>query len=624
MITKMKKMTFLVTSREYEKFIGDIRNIGVVHIDELQSGATSPEFEAAKSLDGRYASALKSLDYAKSAWLSDEQFVPVSLGSVSNVAEAGLACVEEVERLLAEENALKHQIDAVEKDIHALEPWGEFDSAELEKLETQGYKVRFFVCSSKSFGPEWRDTYFATPISEVDKKLYFVTFSSETPDIAAENVILPAKRLSACVAERKQLDVKLDAVRRNLLKINGERREILLSAKVENENNISLSRVRLSAETLANESVKLMVGWLPVEKEAEVEQYLDKNKIFYEAENPTCDDDVPIEIRNGAYSSLFEPILRMYSLPKYSDLDVTPFFAPFFMLFFGLCMGDAGYGAIILFVSLLLRTKLKPALKPYGTLGAVLGCMTIVCGALTGSFFGIDLTQSDWAVLAPIKHYFINDHNFTLFGYSPMMVVSVVIGFVQVLFGMVLAAVKAGSLYGWRYGVGKISWVVALLSAVSCFGLPVCGVELPTFVVYVLHGLMAVSAIGIFLYNTPNKNIFMNCATGLWDTYGMATGLLGDLLSYIRLFALGLTGGVLGGVFNSLAIDLTSSMPWTIRWLPMLIILLLGHGINFALCMISSFVHPMRLTFVEFFKNANFEGGGRAYSPFHVKSYKQD
>ena len=103
----------------------------------------------------------------------------------------------------------------------------------------------------------------------------------------------------------------------------------------------------------------------------------------------------------------------------------------------------------------------------------------------------------------------------------------------------------------------------------------------------------------------------------------MATGLLGDLLSYIRLFALGLTGGVLGGVFNTLAFDLTESMPLWCRWLPLLLILLLGHGMNFALCMISSFVHPMRLTFVEFFKNADFEGGGKEYSPFRIKTYKK-
>jgi len=224
--------------------------------------------------------------------------------------------------------------------------------------------------------------------------------------------------------------------------------------------------------------------------------------------------------------------------------------------------------------------------------------------------------------LAPIKPYFISDANFTLFGYSPMMVISVIIGLIQVLLGMVLAGAKAAKLYGWKYGVGKMSWVVALLSAIACFGLPFCGVALPILVTYVLYALMGVSVLGIFFFNTPDKNVVVNFGSGLWDTYGMATGLLGDLLSYIRLFALGLTGGVLGGVFNQLAMDLTADMSWVIRWLPMLIILLLGHGINFALCMISSFVHPMRLTFVEFFKNADFEGGGKEYSPFRVKVFK--
>ena len=126
-------------------------------------------------------------------------------------------------------------------------------------------------------------------------------------------------------------------------------------------------------------------------------------------------------------------------------------------------------------------------------------------------------------------------------------------------------------------------------------------------------------------YNNPDKNIFVNFGGGIWSVYGMATGLLGDLLSYIRLFALGLTGGVLGGVFNTLAMqaneglaDMTGIAP--VGWLVMLIVLLLGHGINFGLCMISSFVHPMRLTFVEFFKNANFEGGGKAYNPFRQKA----
>ncbi|MBR3897333.1 MAG: hypothetical protein IKJ42_10075 [Bacteroidaceae bacterium] len=613
----MKKLTILVTCKEYEQFLSDIRELGVLHIQELQSGATSPALQEGLALAERYSNALKALDFVSETY---EFGVDVNVQQAD--ATKGLTLVETIEGKLEEENKLKHRIDNVEKNIEALLPWGEFDGPSVNRLSSVGYQVNFYCCPSKMFKAEWQDEYFAQVISEVGGKSYFVTFSTEQLDITAEKLQLPVESLSYYEKEKTGLEEALKEVRLYLYRLNKEQRGSVLAGQVENENRISLSKVHLNTESVAGDAVKLIVGWTLEEKAEEVVAYLDANRIFYEMEEPKLEDDVPVQIKNDSYSSLFEPILRMYSLPKYHDLDPTPFFAPFFMLFFGLCMGDAGYGLIILLVSLILRKKLSPEMKGYGTLGIILGAMTMVCGALTGSFLGIDLNQADWAFLAPIKPYFISDANFTIFGYSPMMVISVIIGLIQVLLGMVMAGMKAAKLYGWKYGVGKMSWVVALLSAIACFGIPACGVAFPMVVTYVLYALIGVSVLGIFFFNSPDKNIVVNFGSGLWDTYGMATGLLGDLLSYIRLFALGLTGGVLGGVFNQLAMDLTADLSWAIRWLPMLIILLLGHGINFALCMISSFVHPMRLTFVEFFKNANFEGGGKEYSPFRMKVFK--
>lgn len=616
MIQKMKKLTFLVTNKEYEQFIADIRQLGVVHIDELQKGATSAELQNGLALADRYKEVFKALDYAKESYEPSETVLDaIDL----KYLQTPMQLLERVETLQREENNLKHQLDEVNKNIEQLEHWGEFRWEDIDKLKEQGYEATFYVCASKMFRQDWTEQYFATSINEIGGRTYFVTFSKEQPNITAERLVLPEKKLSEYYEDKSQLERALVAVHDELLAINTEKRDVMTVGQVANENEISLSRVHLSHESIADDAVRLLLGWTLDEKKDAVVDYLEQNHIYYEMENPTLDDEVPVLIKNNAYSTLFEPILKMYSLPRYSDLDVTPFFAPFFMLFFGLCMGDAGYGLIILVASIILKMKLKDDMKPYANLGMILGGMTIVCGTLTGSFLGIDLTQQDWAFLAPVKKYFINENNFKLFDYSPMMVISVIIGLVQVLLGMVLAGIKAARLFGWKYGIGKFSWVVALLSAIACFALPACGVQLPQFVTYILYGLIGISVLGIFFMNSPDKNIFMNFGTGLWDTYGMATGLLGDLLSYIRLFALGLTGGVLGSVFNELATTMTDGMSWWIRWLPLLIILLLGHGINFALCMISSFVHPMRLTFVEFFKNANFEGGGKAYNPFRIK-----
>lgn len=625
MITKMRKLTFLITNKEYDSFISEVRKLGVVHIDQLQAGATSTEFENAKAFDTRIDNALKTLDYAKDSYSTEKELniVPVSTTSSKvETLEKANELIEQIDAVSAKEIEVKHSIEAVDKNIAKMEPWGEFDANMLQELEENGCIVNFWSCPTKLFKKEWLDEYFATPVNEVNKKIYFLTFSQEKPDITAESIELTDSKLSDLREEKIQLENQLSSLQEQYLILNAEGREVLNKAKVDNQNDISLSKVHLSGENVADDHLKLMVGWVPVEKEEPLHQYLKDNKIFFEEETPTEEDDVPVEIKNDQYSSLFEPILKMYSLPSYKDLDITPFFAPFFMLFFGLCLGDAGYGLIVLAASIFLFFKSSEKVKPYAKLGIYLGATTVVCGLLTGTFLGIDLSQQDWTFLAPVRDLFVNENNYKIFGYSPMMVISVIIGLVQVLLGMVLAGVKAAKLHGWKFAVGKISWVVAILMAIIAFGVPACGVQLPTVLLYILYGIIGLAVIGIFFCNSPDKNIFMNFGVGLWDTYGMATGLLGDLLSYIRLFALGLTGGVLGSVFNQLAMQMTDGLNWWIRWLPMLLILLFGHGINFALCMISSFVHPMRLTFVEFFKNADFEGGGKAYEPFAVKKYE--
>ena len=624
MIEKMKKFTFLVTDKEYEGFISSLRQQGVVHVQQLQQGASSQELQQALDLESRYVAALRVLDSAAKTY----QVAPhaPALGQASDSLEV----LTRIENIQAEEQTLMHERDAIEKDIRVLEPWGNFDMKALQRLaQASGLTVGFFRCSSKSFRQEWADHYFAIPVNEMSKSTYFLTFSEEKPDIEAEQIFLPQESLQE---KRAQLDIvlqKLDLIHGELLYIEKQLRSVLLDGQSQTRDSIQLERVHLSDERVAGDSLRLLVGWVRADRTEELTTVLDADHIFYEMEDPAFEDDVPVQITNGRFTSLFEPILRMYSLPNYHDLDPSFYFAPFFMLFFGLCLGDGGYGLLVLFGGLAVAKFCKGDVCNYGRLMAWLGMMTVICGLLMGTFFGIDLSQQDWAFLAPVKPYFLNDNGVgPIFGYSPMMVLSVIIGLIQVLLGMILKGCKAVKNYGFAYGIGTFCWVAAIILAVILYGLPACGMQLPQAVQYILMALIGISALGIFFYNSPGSyrrpllGLLGNIGGGVWATYGMATGLLGDLLSYIRLFALGLTGGVLGGVFNSLAIDMTSSLPVMVRWIPMILILLAGHGITFALSMISAFVHPMRLTFVEFFKNADFEGGGKEYSPFR-KEYNK-
>jgi V/A-type H+-transporting ATPase subunit I len=618
MIDKMKKVTMLVSSAEYASFLEDLRSLGLVHVAELQQGAMSPELQEAMDKAERCRRTIAQLDNL-AAGMKDTNAYTARPADV----ERGFALPDEVDALFDREKKHLLSLESLRRDLAKAEPWGEFNRDAFGRLEAAGYRPFYFSCQAGSFRKEWEEEYPLQVVSELNKRIYFVIVATECPDIKAEEVALTPFGPSHYEAEIRKEEDELKSTREALLRIHGEELDSLRAAQVHFENASNLSRVQLNTESVAQDYVKLINGWVLEDKADAIEQFLQAHHAYYEISSPEImDDDVPIQITNNAYSRLFEPILRMYSLPKYRDLDPTVYFAPFFMLFFGLCMGDAGYGLLIMLASYFIYRK-GGDVKAYGSLGLFLGGMTVVCGLLTGSFFGIDLSTCDWAVLAPVKKYFISENNFTLFGYSPMMVISVIIGLVQVLLGMTLSGIKTARLYGWQFAVGKLSWVAALILLVLIFGVPACGVEWPKAVLYVLYALLALSAVGIYLYNNPAGykkpvlGVFSNLASGVWSTYNMATGLLGDLLSYIRLFALGLTGGVLGSVFNSLAVDMSPQVP-VVHELVFLFILLFGHGINFALCMISSFVHPMRLTFVEFFKNADYEGGGKAYNPFRL------
>ena len=169
MILKMKKFMFLVTEKEYERFLTDIRDLGVVHIEELQRGVTSDELQAGVAMSERYKAVLKQLDYARDAYEQTTSSVPQQ-----PVSDNPLQLIERVEALQERENQLKHQLDDANKNIDLLEPWGNFNPSSFQPLQDAGYQPMFFVCSSKLFRKDWIDEFFATPVTEIDGKTYFV------------------------------------------------------------------------------------------------------------------------------------------------------------------------------------------------------------------------------------------------------------------------------------------------------------------------------------------------------------------------------------------------------------------------------------------------------------------
>lgn len=600
MIAKMTKVTFLVYHKEYDCFLKSIRDLGVVHVvTKAQGGAENASLQESIRLSARYTSAIK---------LLQGMGVP-STESHKGDADRGEQALQQTEELLHRSQQLAHRLQAVEKEVTMLEPWGDFDPQNISRLQKAGYQTGFYICSEKQFKPEWTDLYHATVINQIGSKLYFVTITKgdTVPELEVETAKLPENSLSALQQTVTGLKAQQETLQNKLKELAETVIPDLQAAQHRVHSQIEFSKVVLSTDVLADNKLMLLEGWIPTEQVPEMTEYLRSQEVYYETAAPQPGDDVPILLENKGFFRLFEPIMRLYMLPKYNELDLTPFFAPFFMLFFGLCLGDSGYGLFMLLAVTLYRLfakKLSASMKPILTLVQILGASTMVCGLLTGTCFGFNLYDIQLPFFQTLKESISLDN-------QQMFNLSLILGGVQIIFGMILKAVNQTIQFGVKYAISTIGWILILVSTAVAFAAP--GVMAMGGTLHLIF--LGIGVLMAYLYNSPDKNVFVNIGLGLWDSYNMATGLLGDVLSYVRLFALGLSGGILASVFNSLAVGMS---PDNVIAGPivMVLIFVIGHAINIFMNVLGAMVHPMRLTFVEFFKNAGYEGGGKEYKPF--------
>ena len=603
MIVKMSKYAFMVYHREYDAFLTTLRELGVVHVKETNSVLDNAELQALLAERKQVSTAIR---YCKNL---NSQTKEVTVAPARGLTKAeGLKLVGKLEEMQEKQAQLQAAKVSLEKDIAYMDIWGEFSYANIRRLKKAGFDVTFFSCPTSKYEPKWGEEYNAFLVNNFQSVTYFVTVTKTgTPiDIDAERPKMPDRGLAKLHLAMEQLLDNIKVLNNQLKEYAAEQYNTLVELEKNIQNEFNLSNTLVQTDREAGDKLMLLEGFVPTEEAPAMEVALEKEGYYFQELDIQDGDRVPIKLKNNKFNRLYEPITKMFSLPNYTEFDPTPLFAPFFMLFFGLCFGDGGYGLLVLLACSFFKRKVNPDFKPYLTLFQYLGLAAIIVGTCTGSFFGIAL--ADVPALSKVKDYFVSSDN--------LMTFSIVIGLVQIIFGKTVAAFKMKAQKGVKYSIAPFAWVFVITALALAFGLPMLNLQLPETVKTVFIGIAVIGLVVAYLYNSPGKNIFLNFGTGLWNTYNMASGLLGDTLSYIRLFAIGLTGAILGGVFNQLAVDMTEGMNIVLRAVCMLLTPWHGHAINIGLCTISSLVHPLRLIFVEYYKNAEFEGGGKEYRPF--------
>lgn len=608
MITKMKKLTFLVYHKEYERFMEQIRELGVVHIVEKQWGEMDGSLQQVLRKQSLYKGMLPSM-YMLADKQPDEQ--------VYDDAAAD-ALAQQFEELKERIQKLNQQASVLDKEISQMEVWGDFDWKDIRKLKDAGWNVQFYICSKREFNEAWLEEHNAIVIEDDGMQVKFVTVTPVPAVLDVEPLRLPSQDLSQLKLQKEKNGQALQQTEAELKQFCKRNYRTLEAGSNRLYSDIDWMKVKLSGEEMAEGAVVLLEGWVPVDQEAELRKYLDGSGVYYEMRDATREDNVPVKFKNNAFTRMYEVLTKMYGMPSFTDFDPTPIVAPFFSLFFAFCMGDAGYGLILILLGFFLKKKLGKDMAGMMNLVITLGIFTTVFGAVLGTFFGMSLIDSS---LPQSLKEFIIAGKVELFGstYDKQMILALGIGVVHISLAMTVKAVNSTVFYGFKESLSAWGWWLFIVGSVVVGTLTFLSVIPAEVSKWAFIAVGGIGAIGIYLLNNLHRNVLVNIGAGLWDTYNMASGLLGDTLSYIRLFALGLAGGMLGQTFNNLAlmvVDGREGVAAVFGWIGFGLIILVGHTLNIAMSCLSAFVHPLRLTFVEYFKNAGYEGKGLEYKPF--------
>lgn len=413
-----------------------------------------------------------------------------------------------------------------------------------------------------------------------------------------------AGAISAFEAKESELDGRLKALAEE---------NVPTVQKLSDYYNSLSARYNGTAMSDETDTVMLTRFWLPAKSADDIRAKIEAISTDVELvlSDPAPDEEPPSLLANGNTVRPFNILTELYSSPKYRGIDPTPLLAPFFWIFFGMCLGDAGYGIVVFGLILYVFKKYKkiaPGVKDFITLFLFCSVSTFIYGVISGSFFG-NFIDAFLPPLIPMKNALMLVDPMT----NPMQVlgISLLLGVIHLMFGLLISAydmLRDGEIIA---AIGdKISWFLFIVG-LCLYGVGLGGMLPPHFVQ--IGGAMAIiGAVIIFIYAGKGEpNYFKKVINGFLALYG-STSYLGDILSYSRLLALGFGSAVIGMVINLLG-GLAADIPY-VGWLVAITVVIGGHIFSIAINILGSFVHPLRLQYVEFFGKF-YTGGGEPFTP---------
>jgi V/A-type H+/Na+-transporting ATPase subunit I len=623
MIAEMKQISMVVQTKDKELTLDALAELGLVHLEDFQY--SSPEVDDALARKNRAETAYNFL---------------ISLKSKSDLTPPALEpseAVEEVLKLKDDLQAAMEQEAALEKQVAGLESWGDFDPADFAFLASKGYHLKIYSVSGGNPGNIDDLDGHVVILKETKKELVFAHLTREPVKLDDfEEFNLPPQSLSAMRAEKNKLETKI-AELTGKAELYSSLGPALQAHLKDLDSNLQYSIAK--ANTVDEGNLTAIAGYLPADETEAVQNWARQHSVALAITEPDLFESAPTLIRNPKWLQIVEPVFKfMGTVPGYKELDISLVFLCFFTVFFAMIIGDAAYGSIFFLAGLgmvIYYSKFKKEKPPLAVvLFTILGLATVIWGSMIGSWFGspelIKDTFLEKLVIRPLTEGFsfytpAGEFYKILSGQDVIMLLCFIIAIFHLTIAQVWNFLRALA-HRSLQALGQVGWMLInfglfylVLDMVARFNLDQA-LGAGGRVASMSLNMIIVGLVLIILFGSqrPRGNFFKGLLGGLGELPSTILGSIsafGDIISYVRLFAMGLAGAEIAKAFNNMAGDLLSGNTFIFG----VLILLVGHVFNFVLCSLGVLVHGIRLKMLEFSGRLGIQWSGQDYNPFRFR-----
>nr|WP_318711673.1 ATPase [uncultured Treponema sp.] len=639
MIVEMKKVSLVILEAEKTESLKALRKAGVIHLEEIEGG--SAELSAYKEQSSETEKALAILEEIK---LGKKQSVEQAKLS----AEDAVAKAKEIISFTDTKKSLFDKINQNTQELSRLEKWGSVNPAELASLTEKGLYLYMYEIPQEKYAEIGKDIN-TVVVNKINKVVRFLLVSDveveECPEgLPAEAYSVPLPECSTeklkddivkAKAEIERLDREIVAAKKFEAALKESKNRLLSDIEFEN---IS-SGMEKEDEEISEAETRLawVTGYVPVDSMDKFKKVCSENSWAYVASEPKEDDMVPTKLKNNKLVSLIYPLTDFLgTVPGYHEYDISGWFLLFFTVFFGMIFGDGGYGLLLTGVGVAMAVKSLASKKGGALAGLVLllGLATVAWGTVTCTWFGLTPDMlPDWLkeLSVPQLSNAYGDTQWPIFWKPESGLYLTTAQNLQIFcFTLALLQLSVAHLKGIAANRKTLKWIGEFGSLMQVVGMywvvlsMVVSAEVFTFneVIYgvpvgkLAIGLVAVGFVLSFIFSSYSGSVVESVLESCKNIISVLLGVVNvfsDVVSYIRLWAVGLAGAAISGTVNSMAGPLLGH---AVLFIGFLALIVFGHGLNMILNLLSVIVHGVRLNTLEFSNHLGMSWSGFKYNPF--------